>query len=892
MFQSDQLVHHPDFGTGTVLLDKGSIVVVQFEHGIESCETESLTSRWSVADAINKRHWSTTLDMTLKSQAAAIRSLNDAWGVFSRSRIELLPHQLWVCHRTLQQWPIRKLIADDVGLGKTIEAGLILWPLLSSGRVRRLLILTPASLVEQWQGQLRRLFDIRTSVYHPAIDRPRADFWNTHNQVIASLPTMRMDHRSRRERLLDAPAWDMLIVDEAHHLNVEEHAGKTRGYKLVEELMAKQLVQSCLFFTGTPHRGKRHGFWSLMQLLQPEAFSPQIPDRIQLPKLQNVMIRNFKQKVTDMDGNKLFQPVNNRPEIYDYSDNEKNFYDLLTQFILEGKAYASGLDEQAAKEVTLVLIAIQKIASSSVAAIRATLKKRINEIKLIANELQDQASIGSFNDSEEEVEIFDHLLHWSNKRKFKLLNDELSHLSTLLEAAELVKEESKIQRISEIINREFNDRSVLLFTEFKATQSLIVSTLMKNFGKESVGFINGDDRLSEVSLPSGEKASLSANRERTADNFNQGKIRFLVSTEAGDEGIDLQGKCHTLIHVDLPWNPMRLHQRVGRLNRYGQNYPVDVVTIRNPNTVEYRIWEKLEDRLASITMALSHAMNEPEDLMQMILGMADSNIYNKLFSEGQTIPPERLDGWFDTKTRSLGGKSAIQAVIEMFGHCQSFDLTQLNDVPKADLPDLEKFFYWALHKNHRRPDRSDGSYSFETPEEWRKSPGVRRRYNNLKFHRQTRNTEKVDHIVGVGHQVFDQALSQATDIDSGLTLLRDATYPLAVFSIQDAVTSRSGHLRKIAVGVTDGNDGSHSLLRDMHLLNYLNRIQPLRKEFIQPNTSVSSDVMLKWLETARDYVNQEIHTLRLPFKTVLLNDLALFWPENLTGCSSNSPVIN
>ena len=885
MFVSDQLVHHPDFGTGTVLLDKEKTVVVQFEHGIESCKAKSLALRWSVVDAINRQYWSPTLDITLKSQAATIRSLNDAWGVFSRSRIELLPHQLWVCHRTLQQWPIRKLIADDVGLGKTIEAGLILWPLLSSGKVRRLLILTPASLVEQWQSQLRTLFDIRTSMYRPEVDRPKADFWNTHPQVVASLPTMRMNHRGRHERLLDAPAWDMLIVDEAHHLNVEEHSGKTMSYRLVEELMVKQLVQSCIFFTGTPHRGKRYGFWSLMHLLQPEVFNPQIPDHKQLPKLRNVMIRNFKQKVTDMDGNKLFQPVSNCAEIYEYSDDEKKFYDLLTQFILEGKTYASGLEQQMAKEVILVLIGMQKIASSSVAAIRVTLMKRVQEIELVANELRDKASFDSFTDSEEESEILDNLLHWINKRKFKLLNDELSHLNKLLEAAELVKEESKILRICEIINRKFSDRSVLLFTEYKVTQSLMVSTLMKSFGEGSVGFINGDDRLTDVYLPSGEKTELSANRENTANSFNQGDIRFLVSTEAGGEGIDLQEKCFTLIHVDLPWNPMRLHQRVGRLNRYGQSHTVDVVTIRNPNTVESKIWEKLEYRLKSIMETHSHVMDEPEDFMQMILGMADSDLYSKLFSDGQIIPTDRLDEWLDTKSQSLGGKSAIEFIKNLFGHCLSFDLTQLDDVPKADLPDLENFFYWALLKNHRRPDRSDGSYRFETPEEWLNSPGVRQRYNNLIFRRQTHNAEKARHIVGVGHQAFNQALSQAANIDGGLTFLRDATNPLAVFSIQDAVTSHSGHLRKIAVGVADGNDGNLTLLRDIHLLNKLNQIKPLRKDQIPSKNLVSSDAMLKWLDKARDYVNQEIHSLRLPFQEILLNDLALFWPEKLANCS-------
>ena len=264
MFNEIQRVHHPRFGTGSVILDQGETVIVHFDHGIESCETNTLTRRLSLVDAVKLKRWSPTLDVTLKAQAAAIRSLNDAWGVFSRSRIDLLPHQLWVCHRALQQWPIRLLIADDVGLGKTVEAGLILWPLLSNGKIRRLLILTPAPLVEQWQHRLRTLFDIRMSMYRPEVDRPKADFWNTHNQIVASLPTMRMDRAGRHERLLDAPAWDMLIVDEAHHLNADEQTGKTLGFQFVERLIDEGRVQSCLFFTGTPHRGKPYGFWSLM----------------------------------------------------------------------------------------------------------------------------------------------------------------------------------------------------------------------------------------------------------------------------------------------------------------------------------------------------------------------------------------------------------------------------------------------------------------------------------------------------------------------------------------------------------------------------------------------------------------------------------------------------
>ena len=861
VFEAEQQVHHARFGTGHVILDQGETVIVRFGDRIESCEAGSLTAHLGVADAIKLRRWSPTLDVTLKAQAAAIQSLNDAWGVFSRSRIDLLPHQLWVCHRALQQWPIRLLIADDVGLGKTVEAGLILWPLLSSGKVRRLLILTPAALVEQWQYRLRTLFDIRMSMYRPEVDRPKADFWSTHNQVVASLPTLRNDRSGRHERLLEAPAWDMLIVDEAHHLNADAQTGRTLGYQFVEGLVREQRVQSCVFFTGTPHRGKPYGFWALMSLLRPDLFDPRRPEEEQLPQLRQALIRNFKQKVTDMAGNRLFQRVNSHPETYDYTEAEEKFYQLLTRFILAGNAYASGLQQSQRRQVTLVLIAMQKIASSSVAAIRVALTKRLHKLRKEVEELRERYSADFSAGEEDDPDVLDAFSRWLTQERFRLLEDELPHLETLLAAAEGVEEESKIARISEIIDNRFSSRSILLFTEYKATQALMVSTLMARFGEESVGFINGDDRLTGVRMPSGEECLLSANREMTAEAFNQGRIRFLVSTEAGGEGIDLQEQCHTLIHVDLPWNPMRLQQRVGRLNRYGQAHPVDVVTIRNPNTVEARIWGRLEAKLSHIMEALGHAMDEPEDLMQMVLGMAGPGFFNELFSEGQSVRP------------------AIEAVTDLVGNCQSFDLSQLDDVPRKDLPDLVPFFHGSLVRHRRRPDREGGSFSFNTPDEWLGKPGVRRRYDNLIFHRHPLDAEEAKRIVGVGHQVFDQALSHAMDAEGALALCRGATSPLAVLRVQDAVTSLPGHLRQVVIGVTEGNSGGLVLLRDEQLLERLNQMKSSRQDGENVCQFISSEAMLTWLNQARDYALQMVHGIRLPFRKNQIKMLALFWPE-------------
>ena len=199
-------------------------------------------------------------------------------GASSRGpRVQLLPHQLWVCRTVNREWPFRWLVADDVGLGKTIECGLVLMPLIASGRVRRLLILAPAKLVPQWQFRLKDMFEIRVQRYVAEADTARGDFWATASMVVASLQTLRgaqRDRRGARRRLLEADPWDLMIVDEAHHLGIDQRTGPTLAHSLVADLEERGKVNSLLFFTGTPHRGKDFGFYGLMRLVRPDLFDP------------------------------------------------------------------------------------------------------------------------------------------------------------------------------------------------------------------------------------------------------------------------------------------------------------------------------------------------------------------------------------------------------------------------------------------------------------------------------------------------------------------------------------------------------------------------------------------------------------------------------------------
>ncbi len=894
-FSPGDLVRHSKFGNGKVEFDKGPTTLVRFDHGIEEIDKSELSRFLSPQQALNKDAWDSPLEVLTRTQAAAIVSVNDAWGVFSRSKIALLPHQLWVCRRVNETWPTRWLVADDVGLGKTIEAGLILWPLISRGTVKRLLVLCPASLVEQWQYRLREMFDIRMAKYVVEADTEKSDFWNTHSQVVASFHTLRDDRKGRHSRLIESDPWDLIIVDEAHHLNADEEAGPTLAYKLVWRIQEERRVESMVFFTGTPHRGKNYGFTALLKLLRPDLFDPKKELYDQLHLLRQVLIRNNKQNVTDLHGKKLFSPPLVSPETYAYSPQEEAFYEMMTEFIATGKMYANSLGQADGRAVMLVLISMQKLASSSVAAIRRALKGRLARIihsqkklghleeKLQKTKsqitqyelLQTAGNDDEISRLEEEIAELAETVH--------LMEDEAPRLQELIAAAELVTEETKICKIIELLKSKFAERTMVFFTEYKATQSLLLSRLFKEFGDNCATFINGDNRAEGVVDSSGRVLVLNETREAAAEKFNQGKVRFIVSTEAGGEGIDLQERCHSLIHVDLPWNPMRLHQRVGRLNRYGQNKQVEVVTLRNPDTVESRIWEKLNTKIDSIMQALGSAMDEPEDLLQLVLGMTSPSMFNEVFSGATGVPSDSLGKWFDSKTARFGGEDVLDTVKKIVGNSSRFDYREVSDkIPRIDLPALQPFLEGMLTFNGRRVFKEEDGISFKTPEEWLVNPGVKTSYENMVFDRNLRGQDAARRVLGVGHKVVDQAIKQALDGTASVATIPmgKLKQPLVVFRLFDSVTSERTSIRNKIVGIFfDTKANELRILHDWELLQELNGLYG-GKEIKADSSMRLPDIteIEKVVKAGQEKINNLIIELDVPFKRPTVELYSILWP--------------
>ena len=887
-FNRDSAVRHPRFGRGQVVVDQSDSVVVRFEHGIEECLATDLKLIDSLSERIAANRLDPALHVVTRVLGECIRSVNDAWGVFSRSRIALLPHQLWVCKRVLESWPTRWLVADDVGLGKTIEAGLILTPLLSSGRVRRLLILAPASLVEQWQVRLREMFDIRISIYIAAADRETSDFWNTQDRVIASAHTLRLDKGGRWDRLSDAEPWDLVLIDEAHHMNVDEHSGRTLSYQLVERLQERGKVQSLVLFTGTPHRGKDTGFLFLLKLLRPQDFDPEQPLEEQVEKLRTVMIRNNKQSVTDMAGEPLFTPVRSRRETYTYSPQEERFYEQLTQFIVTGKAYTARLGSQDRRTAMLVLITMQKLASSSVAAVRRALARRLSRLRDAKAKLEESnedlarlEELRTEDDpaNQDEISRLEERVA-ENLQGVELNPNEIPVLEELLEVANEVTDETKIGRILQVVDESFAGRSVLFFTEYKATQALLMSALHKHHGDGCVTFINGDGFIEGVKDASGKISDLREDRHIAAARFNRGEVRFLVSTEAAGEGIDLQEHCSALIHVDLPWNPMRLHQRVGRLSRYGQTEPVDVITVRNPDTVESRIWDLLDEKLARINLAFQGAMDDPEDIRQLVIGMASPGMFTNVFANAApSLSGQSLRAWFDTGTATFGGEDAVETVRSLVGHVSRFDFGAVaSQIPQVDLKDLVPFFKAVLAVRSRRPDQTaDRRLSFRPPDEWKDDFTISAvdRYDLL-FAREPRPKDGED-VAGVGLRVVDRAVLDAVNLPAAFGAIMGLDASIFVFAVRDRITGTDGPVRTVIVGVQADADGAWTLLHDWELIRYLNPLADKPRSPVLADGHPAHDVA-DLMAAARQYVESKLNALDLPFALPAIESLACLVP--------------
>lgn len=514
-----------------------------------------------------------------------------------------LPHQIHALSRAISGDRVRYLLADEVGLGKTIEAGLIMRELKLRGLVNRVLVVAPTGLITQWVAEMRTHFNEEFRLVIPgqftslrklnSID-DEENLWHRWEQVVCPMDSVKpidsrrgwswqQVERYNRDRFVDliSAGWDLVIIDEAHRLGGSTE--QVARYKLGEAL--SQAAPYLLLLSATPHQGKSDAFRRLLAFLDRDAFVDE--ESITRDLVAPYVIRTEKRVSIDTDGEPLFKPRFTQLVSVQWQaggEDQRALYDAVTEYVRTG--YNQAMREKNTA-VGFLMILMQRLVTSSTSAIRTALERRLEVLKQPNEQLtlfaEDVGEDWAYLDSQEQM---DEVL----SSRLKALRNERQEVELLLSAARRCEAKSPDAKAQTLLDwmyklqREENDPDLkfLVFTEFIQTQQMLVEFLTQRGFK--VTHLNGSMGLEE--------------RMAVQKAFAR-EAQVLISTDAGGEGLNLQF-CHVVFNLDLPWNPMKLEQRIGRVDRIGQDKVVRAFNFALGDTVELRVREVLEEKLQTI----------------------------------------------------------------------------------------------------------------------------------------------------------------------------------------------------------------------------------------------------------------------------------------------------
>ena len=805
-FVPGQHIRHPQFGEGVIVgADHDGYLRVFFTDGerqVTAAAIQVLTS-WSDRVLAHVEGTKSRLRHAWLACEAHALPLIESAAALTAAPIDLLPHQVVLTHRVASASPRRYLVADEVGLGKTIEIALLLRELASRGELNRALMVVPAGLVNNWHRELNEVFHLDFEVFGSegdVTDR-KSNAFAKHDRLIASIDTLK--RRARVRRLLDAPRWDLVVFDEAHHLTARRtgrKVRKTENYKLAEAL--KDHTRDLVLLSATPHQGDHFRFWMLMQLLNPTLFATPADMVTQRHRLNAVVFRRTKADACKPDGSPLFARRGVHTESFTMTKEESAFYLALREYLEEGFALAKRQGNQG-RALGFVMTIFQKIAASSFAAVRRTLRRRLlmltvheaiikdQQLDIDArNQLHDEArdliheEHGIARDDPVSKGQVDAVLATLRVRLLKRMDeDELAMASdsdtgedaaaagenVAAMAVSLALPEER-QRIRELLQRfpearetkvdkllrglgalwEQNPRErVVIFATYLGTVDLIGSEIDRAYPGQGVVVLRGGDH----------GAKLAAERRFK----NPDGPRALVCTAAGREGINLQ-IARVLFNFDLPWNPMDVEQRIGRIHRYGQQHTAQVYSLVLSDTIEGRIFLLLMDKLKEIARTLGKVDeqgNVAEDLRTQILGQLSERLtYDTLYREALSDPELRrtkqeLDAAMGNATE------ARKVVFELFQDLDGFSLEDYHPFANvaAGFDRVVQFLRAALSEQGRPVKRLD-EHTFAIPSS---DGGSEMRFTTDR--ELVREQEGLE-LMGLDHPLMSEALKRWKSLDA------------------------------------------------------------------------------------------------------------------------------
>ena len=862
-FQPGERITHPELGQGVVLEpSRDGYLRAFFSVGERRVPVDSLQRQLSRSERIlrsveggterSHKAW-------LSYEAHALPVMESASALTS-AKIDLLPHQVVLTHRIATASPRRYLIADEVGLGKTIETALILRELASRGELNRALMVVPAGLVNNWHRELNEVFNLNFEVFGSEgdITDRKTNAFAKHDRLIASIDTLKRP--ARIKKLLDAPRWDLVVFDEAHHLTAIRTGGKvkkTENYKLAEAL--KDHSRDLLLLSATPHQGNHFQFWMLAQLLNPTLYSS--PDEMleHRHRLNTVMFRRTKADACQTDGSPLFARRWVHTESFLMNHEERAFYEKLREYLEDGFDLARRQGNQG-RALGFLMAIFQKIAASSFAAVRRTLKRRLlmltlHEAHLRDKELDIDGRERLTNEARamihEQYELshdimgrseVDRILADLKYRLIKKLDDEALEMASdsygneysmaqAEEAASAVVElhlpeerlriddllrifphqrETKAQKLLDGLGflwRQNPQEKIVIFATYLGTVDLIAREIEQAYPGQGVAVLRGGDH----------GAKLAAERKfRLKDG-----PRVLVCTAAGREGLNLQF-ARILFNFDLPWNPMDVEQRIGRIHRYGQNHTAQVYNLVLSDTIEGRIYLMLDEKLAEIARTVGKVDdqgNVAEDLRAQILGQLSERLnYDRLYQEALS-DPELKRTHVELEAALSNSQEARQVVFDLFQDLEGFSLDDykpFSDV-SSSLDRLVRFLSAAIANRLQRLVKiSDDTYNLEM------SDGTPRAKFTL--NRDTATSNENIELLGIDHPLIQEELGRWRSLppeDIGLAVSGDVDSPVLLTFWMVETSTSNGERQIIIQPIAVKQDGTRIPTIERHAEQYL-----------------------------------------------------------------------
>ena len=659
------------------------------------------------------------------------------------SLIEPLPHQiLAVYEKMLGRYPLRFVLADDPGAGKTIMAGLLIKELMIRGDVMRCLIVCPGTLVEQWQEELRQKFHLRFEILTNERLGQVGNIFSEANRCIVGMDVLARNKNFQEK--LSGTAWDLIVCDEAHKMSATISGNKiyyTKRFRL-GQLLGK-ITRHFLLLTATPHNGKEKDFYLFMSLIDRDRFEGVKRIKTSLD-VSDVMRRLVKEDLLTFEGKPLFPERIAYTVNYSLSPREAELYRRVTDYVSDGFNRAERLSGSKKTSVGFAMTILQRRLASSPQAIYKSLERRTERLQKIlaeknffadekifdAEEFDEQEDFpsGEFEIKEDELAT----RATASRTRAELLN-EIKTLQRLTEAAKKIfrgGEDRKWRELSELLQANekiARGEKLIVFTEHRDTLDYLQQKISSLFGRnDSVIAIHGGLSHEE--------------RRKVQEKFKADKnIFILLATDAAGEGINLQN-AHLMINYDLPWNPNRLEQRFGRIHRIGQKKICHLWNMVASETREGQVYHRLLKKLEEEREALGGKVfdilgkisfdNKPlrELLIEAVRAGDDPKIIRRLDSV--------VDESFDAeKLKKIFRERALTE--DFFGVDKVLDISRTmtrGELHKLQPYSVEKFFLAAFEKlGGQIFKRGNGRYEITRVPADLRGEGVQRSYKRISF---------------------------------------------------------------------------------------------------------------------------------------------------------------